>query len=67
MYKMSQNLQKLAFFNEHVHQDIKILSWCLADQSYLIGEGASLALVGHPSSDGVMIKMLYGIGVLQKS
>ena len=23
------------------------------------GEGASLALVGHPSSDGVMIKMPY--------
>ena len=67
MYKMSQNLQKLAFFNEHVHQDIKILGWCPADQSYLIREGASLAMVGHPSSDGVMIKMLYGIGVLQKS
>ena len=24
------------------------------------GEGASLALVGHPSSDGVTIKMPYG-------
>ena len=27
------------------------------------GEGASLALVGHPSSDGVMIKMSYGVDV----
>ena len=28
------------------------------------GEGASLALVGHPSSDGVTIKILYGVDVL---
>ena len=25
------------------------------------GEGASLALIGHPSSDGVTIKILYGV------
>ena len=36
-------------------------------QSYLMGRrGASLALVGHPSSDGVTIKMLYGIDVLHR-
>ena len=28
------------------------------------GEGASLALVGHPSSDGITIKILYGVDVL---
>ena len=28
------------------------------------GEGASLALVGHPSSDGVIMKILYGVDVL---
>ena len=28
------------------------------------GEGASLALVGHPSSDGVAIKIAYGVDVL---
>ena len=28
------------------------------------GEGASLALVGHPSIHGVMRKMLYGVDVL---
>ena len=29
------------------------------------GEGASLAaLVGHPSSDGVMIKMPYGVEII---
>ena len=30
------------------------------------GEGASLALVGNPSSDGVMIKMPDGVEVLQR-
>ena len=33
-------------------------------QSYLMGEGASLALVGNPSSDGITIKMPYGVDVL---
>ena len=28
------------------------------------GEDASLALVGHPSSDGVAIKIPYGVDVL---
>ena len=27
------------------------------------GEGASLALVGHPSSDGITIKIPYGVDV----
>ena len=30
------------------------------------GEGASLALVGHPSSDGITIKMPYGVDVLHQ-
>ena len=30
------------------------------------GEGASLALVGHPSSDGIKIKMPYGVDVLHR-
>ena len=30
------------------------------------GEGASLALVGHPSSDGVTIKMSFGVDVLHR-
>ena len=30
------------------------------------GEGASLALVVHPSSDGVTIKMPYGVDVLHR-
>ena len=30
------------------------------------GEGATLALVGHPSSDGVTIKMPYGVDVLHQ-
>ena len=31
-----------------------------------LGEGALLALVGHPSSDGITIKMSYGIDVLHR-
>ena len=30
------------------------------------GEGTSLVLVGHPSSDGVTIKMPYGVDVLHQ-
>ena len=30
------------------------------------GEGAFLALVGHPSSDAVAIKMTYGVDVLHQ-
>ena len=30
------------------------------------GEGVSLALVGHPSSDGVTIKMPYGVDVFDQ-
>ena len=30
------------------------------------GEGASLALVGHPSSNGIMIKKPYGVDVLHQ-
>ena len=32
----------------------------------LWGKGDSLALVGHPSSDGVTIKMSYGVDVLHQ-
>ena len=28
------------------------------------GEGASITLVGHPSSDGITIKIPYGVDVL---
>ena len=38
-----------------VSSGVSLTSW---------GEGASLALVGHPSSDGVIIKMPYGVDVL---
>ena len=31
-----------------------------------LGEGASLVLVGDPSSDGVMVKMPYGVDVLHQ-
>ena len=45
-------------------QDIEIMGWCptgpvLPHQ----GESASLALIGYPSSAGVTIEILYGVGV----
>ena len=30
------------------------------------GKGVSLSLVGHPSSDGITIKMPYGVDVLHR-
>ena len=41
-------------------QDIEILGWCLVGSvlpNASWEEGTSLALVGHPFSDGVIIKM----------
>ena len=35
-------------------------------QSYLMGRSVSLALVGCPSSDDVMIKMPYGVDFLHQ-
>ena len=40
---------------ELVSSGVSLTSW---------GEGASLALVGHPSSDGVTIKIPYGVDIL---
>ena len=33
-------------------------------QSYLMGRSAFLTLFGHPSSDGITIKVPYGVDVL---
>ena len=38
-----------------VSSGVSLTSW---------GEGASLALVGHPSSDAITIKIAYGVDVL---
>ena len=48
-------------------QDIKILGWYPVGPVLPHGEVISLALVGHPSSDGVLIKMLYVVDVLHRS
>ena len=44
-------------------RDIKILGWCPVGL-VLWGGGASSALVGYPSSDGVTIKIPYGVDIL---
>ena len=38
-----------------VYSGVRLTSW---------GEGASLVLVGHPSSEGVTIRIPYGVIVL---
>ena len=43
-------------------QDIKILGWCLAGPVLPHGEKVPL----YPSSDGVMIKMPFGVDVLHR-
>ena len=45
-------------------RDIKILGCCPLRSVSLHGEKVSLALVGHPSSDSVTIKIRYGVDVL---
>ena len=45
------------FVHGLVSSGVSLTSW---------GEGASLALVGHPSCDRVMIKMPYGVDVLHR-
>ena len=60
-----KKLVKINFFNVSPEtlqywvgvQRVSLTSW---------GEGASLSLVGHPSSDGVTIKMPYGVDVLHR-
>ena len=52
-----------------LNRNFEIMDWCSAGQSYLMqswGEGASLALVGRPSSNGVTIKMPYGVDILHQ-
>ena len=49
------------------HQDIKVLDWCPVGPVLPHGDkGASLGLLGQPSSDGVTIKMSYGVDVLHQ-
>ena len=40
------------------------MGWCSVGLVLTQGEGASLALVGDRSSDGVTIQMLHGVDVL---
>ena len=44
--------------------DIEVLAWCPGGSVLSQGEKASLTLVGHPSSDGVTIKIPYRADVL---
>ena len=46
------------------HQGIQILGWVYSGVSLTSCGGASLALVGHPSSDGVTIITSNGVDAL---
>ena len=50
-------LQEFIFYTGLVSSGASLTSW---------GEGASLALVGNPSSDGMTIKMPYGVDVFHR-
>ena len=47
-------------------QDFEVLGWCPAGPVLPHGEKVPLALVGDPSSDGVTMKMPYGVDVLHQ-
>lgn len=55
-------------FIKHVINIPKTLKYCIYVQgvqsSLMERESASLASVGHPSSDGVIIKVFFGVDVL---
>ena len=51
-----------SYFLKHKQLKFQNTSWVLWNA--ICREGVSLALVGHSSSNGVTIKMLYGIDVL---
>ena len=66
MVVLVQNI-KSAFLQKAFPQNIEILGWCPVGASLTsCGEGAFLALVDYPSSDGVTIKMPYGVDVLHR-
>ena len=65
-YKLMNTIQKFVsffFFKKNcISRNIGLVS--SGDILTSWGEGASLALVGHPSSDDIMIKIPYGVDVL---
>ena len=51
-------------FNGHYFYFYSETLWCPVEPVLPQGEKASTALVGHPSSDGVTVKIPYGLDVL---
>ena len=69
MINESQRYTKRLFIYLFIYfpGDFEILGWCPAGTFLsLWGERASLALVDHPSSDGITIKRPYGVDVLHR-
>ena len=65
------NFDNITFCNIAINKNLTPRHWntglvSSGDSLTSCREGASLALVGHPSSDGVTIKMPYGVDVLHQ-
>ena len=56
MSEQDMNMPEYVWIYDNIQGSVYVL--------YNMGEGASLALVGHPSSDGITIKIPYGVDVL---
>ena len=56
----------MADYLKDLSRDFEVPGWCPAGLVLPHGEKVPLALVGHPSSDGVTIKMPYSIDVLHR-
>ena len=47
-----------------IHSQVTLKYWVAGSVLTSWGEGASLALVGYPSGDGITIKIPYGVDVI---
>ena len=57
----------MLIFGNHLTKNVSIFGLVSSGASLTSwGEGASLALVGNPSSDHVTIKMPYGVDILHQ-
>ena len=61
---MLQSKSRTLAFSDH--ETLKYWVGVQRDSLTSWGGGASLALVGHPSSDDVTVKMPYGVDVLHQ-
>ena len=64
MHYVTSLLTFTIFFKKYFPETLKYWVGVQLGQSYLMDIGASIALVSHPSSDNVTIKITYRVDVL---